>query len=605
MNINLKISQKGLSLVTVPLVVQILLLVLLSALLSQVNSQLHRVDRYRNIIAAANSQQTLSLNVGNNLFLYIVTKNQMFIDRYEETACQITEQMNELISLVSDNPTQRLALAHIGVLTDRQLQLLDSVKEEMQKGKMLNLYLLRSDLTKQVYKVTNELIDEISKFIRLVRKTEHITPEATEHLSYLITACITLSLLISILFIVVATYFYRGVTTRLNTLFDNTIHFSRGESLQPRMPGEDEIARLDNVFHDMASIITKGIEKERALLNNMLVGLVTIDNTGVIESTNQRIEELFGFESAELIGKPFISLFQAQSIESLSDFSEIKQKSLDHVCELEAHKKDGGVVNVELSMHQFQGPDGTELLANILDVTERHEVEHMKQQFVAMASHELRTPLTSIELFVTALADGVLGKQSDKVLKQARGVSASCSRLIALVNDLLDVEKMETGKIELARSNVSLVSILVRALDSVNALAESRGVSIKPEPTNIKLFADEDRLVQVLVNLLGNAIKFSPEGGTVKIMANETADWVEVSVTDDGPGVPEKYQQVIFERFQQIQGNETKQMGGTGLGLAISKAIIERHGGTIGVTSNEGSGSTFWFRIPGKMDQAE
>jgi signal transduction histidine kinase len=221
-----------------------------------------------------------------------------------------------------------------------------------------------------------------------------------------------------------------------------------------------------------------------------------------------------------------------------------------------------------------------------------------KQEFISIVSHDLRTPLASIEAALKLLSSGKLGTISDKandIVKLAQGES---ERLLRLVNELLDIARIEAGKIELDLQETTFDNICEKSLRAVERFAEEKNVSIRVTPQHVILIADEDRLIQVLVNLLSNAIKFSEAGETVEVTATEESDWVEVHVKDQGCGIPAQFSEKIFDRFEQASLSGTKDKRGAGLGLAICKLIIDAHGGKIGVNSEANKGSTFWFRVP-------
>lgn len=226
------------------------------------------------------------------------------------------------------------------------------------------------------------------------------------------------------------------------------------------------------------------------------------------------------------------------------------------------------------------------------------EAARRKQEMIAMVSHDLKTPLTSIQASLTLLSEGVLGSMPEAAGKEVQIAENNTTRLIDLINDLLDIEKLEAGQLKIHPSDIPLARVFERSLESVGTLAEKQGIKIAVPAADLKVHADSDRLVQVIVNLLSNAIKFSPSGSTISIIASAMAGSLEVRVVDQGRGVPDQYKQMIFERFQQVELSDSQKRKGTGLGLPICKAIIEGHGGTIGVESEEGKGSTFWFRVP-------
>lgn len=232
------------------------------------------------------------------------------------------------------------------------------------------------------------------------------------------------------------------------------------------------------------------------------------------------------------------------------------------------------------------------------NVSMRHEVERMKSDFVSTVSHELRTPLTSIRGSLSLLAAGVLGDLNGEARQMVTVAERNTVRLIALINDILDFEKLESGKVEMVLQPVSVFRVVERAVETVTEFAEQEGVRVSVHCDDATVSADESRLTQVMVNLLSNAIKYSDRGSIVTIRTRDAAEGVEVRVEDRGQGIAPAAQPNLFDCFHQLDSSDARSKPGTGLGLAICKAIIDQHGGAIGVESREGEGSTFWFRVP-------
>ncbi|PWU02522.1 MAG: hypothetical protein C5B53_01535 [Candidatus Melainabacteria bacterium] len=224
--------------------------------------------------------------------------------------------------------------------------------------------------------------------------------------------------------------------------------------------------------------------------------------------------------------------------------------------------------------------------------------ERIKRQFVATISHDLRTPLTGMQFSLTLLLEGSYGELS-KQAKEAIGVLESdVRRLINLINELLEVEKLDAGKVVLNRDYIPFSAVINRSLLSVGSLAEQHHVSIEARPSDAMVYADEERMIRVLVNVLSNAIKYSPENGSIDLNCQELGKFLKVSVADQGPGIPDDARSVIFEPYEQLESYGGNNKPGTGLGLAICKEIVQQHGGEIGVDSTIGKGSTFWFTVP-------
>ncbi|CAN5465605.1 hypothetical protein BH10CYA1_BH10CYA1_46890 [soil metagenome] len=226
------------------------------------------------------------------------------------------------------------------------------------------------------------------------------------------------------------------------------------------------------------------------------------------------------------------------------------------------------------------------------------EASQRKQELLSIVSHDLRAPLTSVQGSLTLLSNHVFGDLSEGAEKTVAVAEGNVDRLIRLINDLLDFEKMEGGNIQLQKAQVVVEEMFDRVEDVVAQLAKEKELQIEFVPTELVIAADADRLIQVLINLTTNAIKFSPPASIITVSAQKYHGGVEFKVADQGRGIPKKFFKSIFERHQQVRQEDASNARGAGLGLAICKAFVEAHGGTIGVTSEEGSGSTFWFRIP-------
>jgi signal transduction histidine kinase len=222
----------------------------------------------------------------------------------------------------------------------------------------------------------------------------------------------------------------------------------------------------------------------------------------------------------------------------------------------------------------------------------------MKHAFLTTMSRELGTPITSARAYLTSLSDGSLGAVPDAARSRVLQAEQTLDRLIGLINDLLALQDPAGSRMEILPRACSLAEVTQASIVSVSAFADKHGVRLEAHDTQAVAYADPNRIVQVLVNLLSNAIKFSPSGSSVEVITEQVDNQVEVRVKDTGRGIPAHLLDAVFEQFQQVATTDATEKGGTGLGLPICKKIIERHGGTIGVNSEEGKGSTFWFRLP-------
>lgn len=242
----------------------------------------------------------------------------------------------------------------------------------------------------------------------------------------------------------------------------------------------------------------------------------------------------------------------------------------------------------------------TGFFALVTDISELRRLERLKAEFVATVSHELRTPLTSIRGSLGLLGGGVAGELPGAAKNLVDIARESCERLVRLINDLLDFEKIESGKMALNLEELDLADLVERSVKANDGFAAEHGVTVQVRVPGHGLMvrADGDRLAQVMSNLLSNACKFSSRGSVVDVVVTRSGDSFRVGVSDRGPGIPAAFESQIFQRFSQADSSNTRRKGGTGLGLSISRAIVERLGGRIGFEAREGGGTTFYFNLP-------
>lgn len=357
------------------------------------------------------------------------------------------------------------------------------------------------------------------------------------------------------------------------------------------------------VAHDITErkaaeqVIKEAEARLRQILESLPVGLMMVDLDGNVVLSNRTFEEVFSYKLSDIEGRKIESIL-TDSRNRKVNIAYIMENALGRAHECLAEKLDGTEVPVEISFREIETLDGKRLIGLILDITDRHEVELMKAQFVQMVSHDLRTPLTSVQSYLDLLGRGVYGNLSESGTQKLTLLNKSVDRLVNMIRDLLDIERWESGHLKITIADTTLNEIVEPSLEAVNSHKEVKKVTINAPKEDLKIRGDSERLVQVVINLLHNAIKFSPEKGKIDLRARRENGFVEIDIKDEGPGIPPDLQKAIFERFKQVSDEDATVKKGTGLGLAISKAIVEAHGGTIGVTSEEGKGSTFWFKLP-------
>jgi PAS domain S-box-containing protein len=349
-------------------------------------------------------------------------------------------------------------------------------------------------------------------------------------------------------------------------------------------------------------------ERLQAILDNAGDGVVTLAADGRILSFNPAAGQMFGRASALLVDTPVMDLVapasQAEVTAFMTDLARQPRGVAASVRrEVQCLRADGSAFPAEIVITRMRGTAAGGYTTIVRDVSERKKVETMKNEFIATVSHELRTPLTSVRGSLGLLLGGAAGEIPPKARGLLDIATSNCDRLVRLINDMLDVEKIESGNVRFELSPQALLPLVRQAMASTEAYAAPLKVryALRPDAVPARVLADADRLTQVVVNLLSNAAKFSPAGGEVEIGLQwlpGAVRGVRLSIGDRGPGIPEALRPRMFARFVQADGTDARSKPGTGLGLAISKAIVERLGGRIGFADRAGGGTEFFVELP-------
>ena len=322
--------------------------------------------------------------------------------------------------------------------------------------------------------------------------------------------------------------------------------------------------------------------------------IITIDERGQIENVNDAAGRMFGYRKGELIGRSAAVLMASPA--GLQGRAEMPGGDR----EILAQRADGTTFPAHLSIIDVT-QNGSNFSAGFLtDLSAMKRLERMQNEFVSMVNHELRTPLTSIKSALGIVNTGALGPLTGEMRRMTDIAYSNCDRLIHIINDLLDMEKIASGALRFEIARIGLRGFLERFFAANKSLGDDFDVSVEliQAPEDLEIDVDPERLGQVLTNLVSNALKFSPRGETVRIRAARKGAWARLSVEDRGPGISDAFKCRIFSRFAQEDSSTVRKKGGTGLGLSISKAIVEAHGGQIGFDSEIGRGTTFFVDLP-------
>lgn len=346
----------------------------------------------------------------------------------------------------------------------------------------------------------------------------------------------------------------------------------------------------------------------RALVDNALDSVITIDCDGVIHSFSLSSEKIFKYSPAEMIGNNIRVLLDDKEADEILGFLFKDEESFTGIRrEVTCKRRNDVAFPAEISINKMIIDERPWYIWITHDITERKKLDRMKREFISTVSHELRTPLTSIKGALGLITHGKSGSVSPQAQKLLEIALRNSDRLVRLINDILDIEKIETGNLVYNIDKHDLIPLVKNTIEINTPMAQEFNVnlSFRSEIDSVIVSVDPDRLIQVLTNLLSNAIKFSPKGETVLVEVTKMHDLVRVSVIDKGPGIPSNFHTRIFTKFAQVDSSDKRQKSGTGLGLNISKSIIEKFGGSIGYNSQEGNGSTFFFELTECEDVSE
>jgi PAS domain S-box-containing protein len=346
-------------------------------------------------------------------------------------------------------------------------------------------------------------------------------------------------------------------------------------------------------------------ERFRLAIDAAPTGMLLMNRSGTIELVNAQIEKLFGYARSELLGRHIETLiperFRHSDAEFREDFfGEPRPRAMGAGRDLYGLRKDGSEVPIEVGVTPLDTSDGEFILSSIVDLSQRREIDRMRTDFVSTVSHELRTPLTSISASLALLQSGVVGDMPEEARAMVRIAHKNSERLVRIINDILDIGRLEQGMISLRMLRVSVASLLHQSVEANSSYADKYAVRFVFDEISSEdlVEADPDRLMQVVANLLSNAAKFSSPGSDVRIRLRADATTVTVEIDDTGPGIPDTFKERVFEKFAQADSSASRAFEGTGLGLSIAKRLIEAMHGAIGFRPSAAGGTIFYFTLP-------
>ena len=367
---------------------------------------------------------------------------------------------------------------------------------------------------------------------------------------------------------------------------------------------EEQVRRLERESEELragqARARSELSTQQEALLNSIPEGVLLLDKEGRITSNNEALVQMFGVGRA-LKGKMLLEVFRLHALIDL--VRDVTQSGQARELELSVPGLHQRFFEVNGSM--LRQSEGQGVILTFHEITRLKHLENMRKEFVANVSHELRTPLTLIKGFAETLLDGA-DEDPEAARRFLNTIQRHADRLALIIDDLLTISHLESGQVVLEKQNHRLQPLVDRLRADLQSRAEAREVTIENRISpDVSVFADLQRVQQVLTNLLDNAIKYGRKNGHVLVSARSHEDMVQITVADDGPGIPEDALERVFERFYRVDKARSREQGGTGLGLSIVKHIVLSHGGRVWAESKLEQGSQFHFTLPAESVESQ
>ncbi len=603
---SLSLRAKGFLVIALLLVFELLFVGCHAALLVAAERESGRQQNAKEIVATAGTLLRDFYDAGDNLAKYSSKKDQDARDVYQAKCSAllrnshwIKEQLKsgskqyQLFEKIENNLTANLKM----FAQMRRLSETDSELAVAQFGLKL-----KTKMRLELLALSGDLVE----FLNAEKQIESASPVAIrlqrERTSWLLGGGMVLNVVVAFLLV---RWFLRSITSRLEIVQDNAERLRQRKSLRVPIAGEDEIASIDEAFHEMShslqgqeKLLRASTDQIQNIIEQMPIGLVVVAESAQveyakIEYANPALERMLEYKTGELKGTSLGSSFSSAGLrpEPLTDTAMI-----DGTIELVAQKKSGSKLPVEFSVSDISYDNISRQLCTVIDISEKHEIEKMKEAFVAMVSHDLRTPLTSVSGFLHMLPLGIYGQFSQAVVAETTVAEKQVEELIALINDLLDLEKLKAGQLEMRSANANLEDLLDNAIESCSELAEVSGVSVLFEgcQTPMMVLADGDRLQQALSKVFVSAIRLSTRSTiNVSVVAENIDRGHKVALIAlhiSGVHMSEQQIESLFEPFQAGSLN-------LGLALPLAKALLLSFAGQCGASA-EDQGLVLWLQLP-------
>jgi PAS domain S-box-containing protein len=592
---NLKLVDKALLLIAVPLLFELCFVITLVYTLKQLEVEYRSEAAANQVLLCVNLVLNNIIDCAGAIGLYQINHDERYLKQLRAGEADLRIRRQQLLQIANQN--QRAELATFNTVTDEVINTFEQVQRLIQSNDSLDLMRSTIRIQKLLKQVNESGMKVIQEQALITAHQSEAQAHLRENVERIIIAGVAASMFLAL---ALALYFNRTTATRLAVLSRNALKLAMEQPLEPKLEGSDEIAQIDQVFHAMAVTLAEARQKEQALTQNALDVICSLDAKGRFTNMNHAVETAWGYKKTQLLGQSVFSLMDKDTVQAA-------RQAIEHLAdgqpsaplEFCIRRKDGVMSETSWSIQWSSAEKSFFCVAH--DIAERKRIERLRQDVVAMVSHDLRAPLTAIKMTFDLFKLGKLGEVNERGQQKIDKADVQITRMVTMISDLLDIERLDAGAFELSYSEASAMTIVARSIDSVQSFAESRKIGIEVLGSDATLQCDQERIVRTLVNLLHNAVKFAQLESTITIALDHDEQSVKISVSDCGKGIPAEKLDQIFDRFKQLDQADRHS---SGLGLAICKAIVKAHQGTIGAQSVPDKGSTFWFTLPMQYKQS-
>lgn len=459
----------------------------------------------------------------------------------------------------------------------------------------------------RVWKVVMPIISDDNKILGVISVESNIE-SVYKQISSITEIFFKASMIAAGVTVVLALFISRAITKPISEMKKQATQMAEGDySGQVKIYGQDELGQLSLAINDLSTKVEEAQESTEAerrrldsVLEHMTDGVIATDRRGKVVIINETALELLNLTQDKAVGYSILEILKIQEHFTLRHLLETQEELI-----LDFSTEDNEVtLRGEFSLIQRETGFISGLVCVLHDITEQEKVERERRDFVSNVSHELRTPLTSMRSYLEALNDGAW-KDPDIAPRFLAVTQEETDRMIRMITDLLNLSRMDAGKDTFELEYVNINELFSHVLNRFDMMLQSADKPVKPfvikrdfTKRDLWVEVDADKMIQVLDNIMNNAIKYSPSGGTITCRLMETHNNIVISIADEGLGVPKKDIPHVFDRFFRVDKARARSMGGTGLGLAISKEVMQKHGGKIWLESIENKGSTFFISLP-------